>query len=128
MKEILLRDTPASDPAMCEGPLIRQVEGQDLFAREARYHLYCRKRLNEDYTNHIRAQNRAENSAYNENAQAHTHALNIPLEHVKSHVIQAGALISHDGWGDAGLLCLSHCDFPSLIQVVAVNARTLAKR
>ena len=71
--------------------LYRMVQGEDLFAREAKFHQSCRKSFNLKYINHQRhkaqATNRAGDTQHDHKAVAHLKAFNVVLDFIQDRVI-----------------------------------------
>lgn len=76
--------------AMGDNRLFRKVQGQDLFAREAKYHSSCRKAFNLRYINHLRDTNCKKEGPPTEQEQktlAHQKALDVVIDYIQESVI-----------------------------------------
>ena len=76
--------------AMGDNRLFRKVQGQDLFAREAKYHSSCRKAFNLRYINHLRDTNSKKEGPPTEQEQktvAHQKALDVVIDYIQESVI-----------------------------------------
>ena len=76
--------------AMGDNRLFRKVQGQDPFAREAKYHSSCRKAFNLRYINHLRDANSKKEGPPTEQEQktlAHQKTLDVVIDYVQESVI-----------------------------------------
>ena len=76
--------------AMRDNRLFRKVQGQDLFAREAKYHSSFRKAFNLRYINHLRDTNSKKEGLPTEQEQktlAHQKALDVVIDYIQESVI-----------------------------------------
>ena len=75
---------------MGDNRLFRKVQGQDLFAREAKYHSPCRKAFNLRYINYLRDTNNKKEVPPTEQEQktlAHQKALDVVIDYIQESVI-----------------------------------------
>ncbi|XP_069136919.1 uncharacterized protein [Argopecten irradians] len=65
--------------------LVRKIKGEDLFAKEARYHDACRNALNLEYYHHTRVE--IVDAEYIKNRNAHRNAYGVIKEYVQKEII-----------------------------------------
>ena len=76
--------------AMGDNRLFHKVQGQDLFAIEAKYHFSCRKAFNLRYINHLRDTNSKKEGPPTEQEQkilAHQKMLDVVIDYIQESVI-----------------------------------------
>ena len=79
-------------------PLHRMVHGEDLFAREARFHPSCRKSFNLKYINHMRDTSKATNRAsfkteQDRKADAHSKAFTAVIDYIEDCIISQNKVV-----------------------------------